>query len=78
MYKYIVYGGDGLVAKSCPTLMTEWTVAWQAALSMEFFKQEYGSWLNFLLQVQSIYNTIYITYDIYNNKLLFINLKRFI
>ena len=51
MYKYIVYGGDGLVAKSCPTLMTEWTVAWQAALSMEFFKQEYGSWLNFLLQV---------------------------
>ena len=78
MYKYIVYGGDGLVAKSCQTLMTVWTVAWQAALSIEFFKQEYGSWLNFLLQVQSIYNTIYITYDIYNNKLLFINLKRFI
>ena len=31
----------GLVAKSCPTLMTSWTVASQAPLSMGFFRQEY-------------------------------------
>ena len=28
--------GGGLVAKSCPTLMTPWTVARQTPLSMEF------------------------------------------
>ena len=33
------YGG--LVAKSCPTLAIPWTVACQAPLSMEFFRQEY-------------------------------------
>ena len=27
-------GGDGLVDKSCPTLVTPWTVAHQAPLSM--------------------------------------------
>ena len=27
--------GGGLVAKSCPTLATPWTVAFQAPLSME-------------------------------------------
>ena len=31
----------GLVAKSCPTLMTSGTVASQAPLSMGFFRQEY-------------------------------------
>ena len=31
-----VYGGGGLVAKSYLTLMTPWTVACQAPLSMEF------------------------------------------
>ena len=32
-----------LVAHSCPTLMTPWTVAHQAPLSMGFFRQEYWS-----------------------------------
>ena len=31
------HGGGGLVAKSCPTLVTPWTVAHQAPLSMGFF-----------------------------------------
>ena len=37
-----------LVAQSCPTLVTPGTVARQAPLSMEFFKQEYGSGSPFL------------------------------
>ena len=37
--------GDGLVAQSCPTLATPWTVACQAPLSMGFFGQEYWSGL---------------------------------
>ena len=37
----------GLVAESCPTLLTPWTVAWQAPLSMEFPRQEYWSGLSF-------------------------------
>ena len=32
-----------LVAKSCPTLVTPWTVAHQAPLSMGFSRQEYWS-----------------------------------
>ena len=40
-------GGGGLVAKSCPTLATPWTVAHQAPLSMEFSRQEYWSGLPF-------------------------------
>ena len=35
--------GGGLVTKSCPTLLTPWTVAHQASLSMEFSRQEYWS-----------------------------------
>ena len=31
----------GLVAKSCPTLATPWTVACQAPLSMGFSRQDY-------------------------------------
>ena len=38
-------GGGGLVAKSCPTLATPWTVARQAPLSMGFSRQEYWSGL---------------------------------
>jgi len=34
-------GGGGLVAKSCPTVATPWTVAHQAPLSMGFSRQEY-------------------------------------
>ena len=30
----------GLVAKSCPTLVTPWTIAFQAPLSMGFSRQE--------------------------------------
>ena len=33
----------GLVAKSCPTLATPWTVALQTLLSMGFSSQEYWS-----------------------------------
>ena len=40
-------GGGGLVAKSCPTLLTPWTVACQASLSMGFPRQEYWSGLPF-------------------------------
>ena len=41
-------GGDGgLVTKSCPTLVTPWTVACQAPLSMGFSRQEYWSGLSF-------------------------------
>ena len=39
--------GDGLVAKSCLTLVTPWTVAHQAPLSVGFFRQEYWSGLPF-------------------------------
>ena len=37
----------GLVAKLCPTLVTPWTVAHQAPLSMGFSKQAYWSGLPF-------------------------------
>ena len=43
----IYYSDGGLVAKSCPTLATPWTVAHQAPLSMEFSRQEYWSGLPF-------------------------------
>ena len=39
--------GGGLVAKSCPTLVTPWTVACQAPLSMGLSRQEYWSGLPF-------------------------------
>ena len=35
--------GGGLVAKSCTTLATPWTVACQAPLSMGFSRQAYWS-----------------------------------
>ena len=41
-------GGGGLVAKSCPTLVTPWTIACQPPLSMAFSRQEYWSGLPFL------------------------------
>ena len=37
----------GLVAKSCPTLATPWTVARHTPLSMGFSRQEYWSGLPF-------------------------------
>ena len=39
--------GSGLVAQSCPTLETPWTLARQAPLSMGFPRQEYWSGLPF-------------------------------
>ena len=36
-------GSGDLVTKSCPTLVTPWTVALQAPLSVEFSRQEYYS-----------------------------------
>ena len=39
------YGGGHLVAKSCLTFATPWTVACQALLSMGFSGQEYWSGL---------------------------------
>ena len=41
-----MYGGGGLVSKSCRTLTTL-TVTCQAPLSVEFFRQEYWSGLSF-------------------------------
>ena len=38
-------GDDGLVAKSCPILVTAWTIACQGPLSMGFTRQEYWSGL---------------------------------
>ena len=41
------HGGAGLVTKSCSTLVTVWTIARQAPLSMGFSRQEYWSELPF-------------------------------
>ena len=43
----VVVVGGGLVAKSCPTLATLWTVACQAPPSMGFSGQNYWSGLPF-------------------------------
>ena len=40
-------GGGCLVTKSCPTLVSPWSIAHQAPLSMEFSRQEYWSGLPF-------------------------------
>ena len=51
MYITVVPGlhhsGGGLVAKLCLTLVTPWTVACQAPVSMGFSRQEYCSGLPF-------------------------------
>ena len=39
--------GGGLVTKSCPTLVTPWTIALQVPLSLGFSRQEYWSGLPF-------------------------------
>ena len=43
----VLHCGGGLVAKSCPTLATPWTVAQQAPLPVGFSRQEYWSELPF-------------------------------
>ena len=40
---YTACDDGGLINKSCPTLVTPWTVVCQAPLSMRFSKQEYWS-----------------------------------
>ena len=35
--------GGSLGTKSCPTIVTPWTIAYQALLSMAFSRQEYWS-----------------------------------
>ena len=47
-------GGGGLVAKSCLTLVTPLTVAYQALLSMSFYRQEYWSGLPFPFRLNLI------------------------
>ena len=42
---HTLYGGGGLVAKLCPTLVTPWTVAHQALLSMGFFQARILEWI---------------------------------
>ena len=42
-----ILGSGGSVAKSCPTLVTPWTVACQALLFMGFARQEYWNRLPF-------------------------------
>ena len=45
-----IYICGGLVTKSCPTLVTSWTVVCQAPLSMGFSREEYSGGCHFLLQ----------------------------
>ena len=51
VFPVVMYGDEMvlvvLVTKSCPTLVTPWTVARQAPLSMGFYWQEYWSGLPF-------------------------------
>ena len=42
-----IYGRGSLVTKSCPTLVTPWTVAHQGSLTMGFPRKEYWSGLPF-------------------------------
>ena len=44
---YGLWWFGGLVANSCSTLVTQWTVACQVLLSMGFSRQEYWSLLQF-------------------------------
>ena len=53
---HVVVGG--LVAKSCPTLATPWTVACQVPLSMEFPGRNTVVDCHFLLQGYNIVNKV--------------------
>ena len=55
-FSYLIFTlqfGGGLVAKSCPTLATPWTVARQAPLAMDFPGKNTGIGCHFLLQGSS-------------------------
>ena len=47
LFSFEYGGGGGLVTQSCTTLMTLWTVACQAPLSVGFSRQEYWNGLPF-------------------------------
>ena len=47
IYIVYIYICGGLVTKSCLTLVTPWTAACQAPLSIGLFSQEYWSGLSF-------------------------------
>ena len=47
LFSFEYGGGGGLVTQSCATLMTLWTVACQAPLSIGFSRQEYWNGLPF-------------------------------
>ena len=47
MPKYCSSSSSSLAAKSCPTLVTPWTVTFQVPLPMGFSRQEYWSGLPF-------------------------------
>ena len=66
IYIYIyIYTHGVLVAKSCQTLGTQWTVACQAPLSMGFSRQEHRSGLPFPSPGIYIHIHIYIYIYIY-------------
>ena len=48
IYIYTYICGSDVVTKLCPSLVTPWTVAHQAPLSMGFSRQKYWSGLQFL------------------------------
>ena len=52
-----------LVAKSCPTLVTQWTVVHQAPVSMGFPRQEYWSALPFPPQGKVFYHYIFLMWQ---------------
>ena len=47
---HLTYGAEGLVAKSCPTLVTPWTIAHQVPLSIGFPSKNIGVDCHFLLK----------------------------
>ena len=61
-------GAGALISKSCLTLMTPWTVACQAPLSMGFSRQEYWSGL-------PVHSPIAIEDTVLILKLLLLNFK---
>ena len=54
--KEVVYSGGGLVAKLFPSLVTAWTVACQAHLSMGFPRQECWIGISFSLYIYLMFN----------------------
>ena len=57
--------GGGLVTKSCPNLVTPWTIARQAPLSMGFSRQE--CWSGLRKKEQSVcHQEVYMLVDLSN------------